>query len=435
MNFLEPIEDLFRSWEDEKITQSDVTFFSIHPRSYPNVQWSKSNDTDDDADTETRSSSSSSSASSPPETLAPRKKTWKAISFSPKVRFIVKECHGKTSFGIQVLERGLVQVNGQTVPEKKMFPIFTGDVFSFRNAVKWFTFVFFKRGASVKFAQFMAKCLYIQTHRSSQMFVITDQNFQSGGFGKVHLGKCLATGERVVVKSTTMEPKPGSFHEMKADARFLFDLQGHPNICKLFFVECYNDGGFLTYMEHFGTDLLEVMKKREGKELGTARVKKILIQLLSVLMHIHSMGKAHMDLKLENILIDEKTDVIKLIDFGIARDEEFAVEFVGTSPFAAPEIVKMSGEPYLTQKADVWSLGVVLYCMFHGQFPYESGAPLEHVVLFPAIVQRSSCIPREAKDFILKTCVLDFEKRPIVEELICDPWVCEDFLLYHSKCT
>ena len=59
--------------------------------------------------------------------------------------------------------------------------------------------------------------------------------------------------------------------------------------------------------------------------------------------YLHEKGIAHRDIKLDNILIEDKTNMIKIIDFGFATDNLYIIKsklFCGTPPYMAPEIVK-----------------------------------------------------------------------------------------------
>ena len=83
------------------------------------------------------------------------------------------------------------------------------------------------------------------------------------------------------------------------------------------------------------------------------------------------MNICHRDLKLENILIDERNNV-KIIDFGFsvssAPDQKLKI-FCGTPSYMAPEIVQK--KDYNGFATDIWSLGIILYVMLSGNYPFK----------------------------------------------------------------
>lgn len=91
------------------------------------------------------------------------------------------------------------------------------------------------------------------------------------------------------------------------------------------------------------------------------------------LAHIHAQGVSHRDIKAENILLNRSFRT-KLADFGFSclsegRDGSgFLRTALGTEGYRAPEV---SGKHYRGEKADVFSLGVVLYVMYAGSPPFE----------------------------------------------------------------
>jgi serine/threonine-protein kinase len=105
-------------------------------------------------------------------------------------------------------------------------------------------------------------------------------------------------------------------------------------------------------------------------------------QLAGALAAAHDAGIIHRDLKPENIMYDATTRVVKLLDFGIARDAELPPEerltrtgfFVGTLQYVAPEA--LSGE-LVDGRADIYSLATITYYMLSGRHPYSGRNPRE----------------------------------------------------------
>jgi serine/threonine protein kinase len=98
-------------------------------------------------------------------------------------------------------------------------------------------------------------------------------------------------------------------------------------------------------------------------------------QILQGLEQIHAKNIIHRDIKLENIFLKRSNKgagySCKIGDFGLARpinNDETAVTNCGTEIYMAPEI--LSGQSYGRQ-ADIWSMGVLFYCMLFGDFPFK----------------------------------------------------------------
>jgi len=110
------------------------------------------------------------------------------------------------------------------------------------------------------------------------------------------------------------------------------------------------------------------------------RLKDVFLQLAQALAHIHGRGLIHRDLKPSNIMVNEDR-VAKLMDFGLAKfisDDSHSVtsngHMVGTFRYMAPE--QILGE-YVDARADLYSLGVILYELLAGRPPFEAKTPYE----------------------------------------------------------
>ncbi|CAH3165215.1 unnamed protein product [Porites lobata] len=124
-------------------------------------------------------------------------------------------------------------------------------------------------------------------------------------------------------------------------------------------------------------DLLNLLHKRTKLLEDEARV--IFKSIMDGVLHCHRKGVTHRDLKLENILLSEDNQPI-VTDFGFARyigsienQRARSRTFCGSYAYVAPEILQ--GIPYDGMASDVWSLGVVLYTMVCGSFPFDDSDP------------------------------------------------------------
>ena len=215
-----------------------------------------------------------------------------------------------------------------------------------------------------------------------QLDQINEENFNmeykikgvlgKGSYGEVKLAVCEKTGQFYAVK---IYPKKFLKDKIKKqniqnEKDILLQID-HENIIKLFkVVEGLNSIFLLT--EYAGKySLHETLTNTHKTSLSEDEVRPISWQLVQSIVYLHNENIIHRDIKLHNILVNE-TGKLKLIDFGFAlklKAQELIRVFCGTPSYMSPEIVDRT--PYDGKASDVWALGVCLYRMVVGTFPFR----------------------------------------------------------------
>lgn len=155
--------------------------------------------------------------------------------------------------------------------------------------------------------------------------------------------------------------------------------------------------------------LYEILE--DDKKLPESEIKNIARQLVSGLFYLHSNNIIHRDIKPQNVLISAN-GIIKICDFGFARAIEskaMITSIKGTPLYMAPELLRE--HPY-NQKADLWSLGVILYELFIGQPPfYTNSFPTLMNKIMNESIKYSDAMSMQFKDFLKGLLVKDYKNR------------------------
>eukprot|EP01016_Furgasonia_blochmanni_P030563 TRINITY_DN3176_c0_g1_i1.p1 TRINITY_DN3176_c0_g1~~TRINITY_DN3176_c0_g1_i1.p1 ORF type:complete len:474 (+),score=36.97 TRINITY_DN3176_c0_g1_i1:66-1487(+) len=180
------------------------------------------------------------------------------------------------------------------------------------------------------------------------------------------------------------------------------------------------------FMENAGNvSLYSFLKGQTGRRLSEDKARMIFKQVVEAVDYCHSKSIVHRDLKLDNILLDEETLNIKIIDFGFSIKTENDTRmslFCGTPSYMAPEIV--CKREYLGPPVDCWSLGVILYVLVCGTYPFKGGDDKE---LYKNIAQSPFELPEKlsngCKNFITKTLRKNPQDRYTTKEMLGDAWL------------
>jgi serine/threonine protein kinase len=192
----------------------------------------------------------------------------------------------------------------------------------------------------------------------------------SGSFSVVLAAVETETGKPVAVKVFSKQYLVERSHVPKFEREItLFSSFDHPHIVR--FIEILNDDSLIyVIMEYCDLGNLHLYF-REHSASGENCARFFIHQILLAVQYLHSRRVAHRDLKPENILVQSPANV-KLVDFGLSTevsDDTLLRTQCGSPLFAAPEII--SGLPYDGRRADMWSLGVIVYLLVVGKIPWD----------------------------------------------------------------
>lgn len=199
----------------------------------------------------------------------------------------------------------------------------------------------------------------------------------NGSFGVVFQATLCDTGELVAIKKV-LQDKRFKNRELQIMRRL-----EHCNIVKLkyFFYSSgeKKDEVYLNLVLEYIPETVYKVARYYAKNKQTIPINFIrlyMYQLFRSLAYIHSLGICHRDIKPQNLLLDPETAVLKLCDFGSAKQllhGEPNVSYICSRYYRAPELI--FGAINYTTKIDVWSAGCVLAELLLGQpiFPGDSG--------------------------------------------------------------
>lgn len=186
-----------------------------------------------------------------------------------------------------------------------------------------------------------------------------------------------------------------------------------------------------------GGDLFSLVQQRGGLAEDDARW--FFQQVVIAIDYCHRLGVCSRDIKLENTLLDDSPrPLVKLCDFGFSKDANYHSapgSRVGTPAYLAPEVISAGGgSKYDGKMADIWSLGVLLYVMVCGAYPFRrtDDEKLRPTQRMDALLKRIQAVEyifpsgRElspgVKDLIGRMLVADPQKRITLGDVMRHPW-------------
>jgi eukaryotic-like serine/threonine-protein kinase len=240
-----------------------------------------------------------------------------------------------------------------------------------------------------------------------------------GGLGTVYAAHDPLLSRLIAIKTLNVEVS----QEQRADFNALFLNEAraaaglsHPHIVTVFDAGVSDNKAYIAMELLKGKDLRELLK--EGWRATSVQATQIVRRVADALGYAHSKGVVHRDIKPANIFMVGRTQP-KVLDFGIARvthkhDTHVSDEITGGSPYyMAPEQIRQQPSD---QRADVFSLGVVLYELLTDVKPFGgstleeiSQAVLNHTPTAPHVLKPE--LPQGLSDIVMRAMEKEPEKR------------------------
>ena len=199
----------------------------------------------------------------------------------------------------------------------------------------------------------------------------------SGAIGDVHLAEDSVLERTVAIKllreqlCTDADARKWFTREAKVASKL-----NHENIVTILDVGMLGGRPFIS-MEYLEGNTLETMLDERKRPISPIVALKLLLPLCDALHHAHKNDVVHRDVRAENIVLTTDGKV-KLLDFGMSKGSGQRItqeSLMASAPtYLAPEVIQGK---FLDHRADIYSMGVLMYRMLTGKFPFQLG---EHVL-------------------------------------------------------
>ncbi|KAJ2707229.1 Ark- serine/threonine protein kinase [Coemansia sp. IMI 203386] len=223
---------------------------------------------------------------------------------------------------------------------------------------------------------------------------VVQRFLSAGGHANLYLVTLMSDGTSRVLKHIQFaDSDEFSRHsaQVNHEVAIMRQLSGHPQIVRLDAAEVTANGAYIL-MEYCPSDVLTLMNQTLPRYLDEQTILHIFTDTCKAVAHMHYQQHPllHRDLKVENILISSAG--YKLCDFGSATTNTIApnarlpreqivqldeeIQATTTLEYRAPEMIDLYLQRGVTEKADIWALGVLLYKLCYFKTPFDNASPL-----------------------------------------------------------
>jgi len=281
----------------------------------------------------------------------------------------------------------------------------------------------------------------IEQHLPEHNYDWKEKILGTGELSVVHSASSVHTGKKVAIKRVA--PKQLNHRRVQQiwkEASILNKISQISDVSTYFvnLVEGFIDhqGGICLVTDRIpGVELFEIIVQNPNG-IPEAQVKIYIRQILAAVHELHTNDIAHLDLKLENIMYNPKTNKINIIDFGFAeetvtvdietgeRKPKLLNKFCGSLDYSAPEILQH--KEFDGKRADVWSLGVIVFALLTGNFPFDAPRRQRHRIQENIVIGKypmPDTISPFAASFLRRMLQKYPDNRSNVASLMKHPWL------------
>lgn len=275
-----------------------------------------------------------------------------------------------------------------------------------------------------------------------------------GSVGQVFKGIYKVNKREVAIKM--IKNRYNKYSKEKIKSRIEEEMNISTKLHNINIMETY---AYIKINEDYNFCVLEYGKNGDLEYFIRHLLKRIIIsettvnyfgkQILEGLEYLHKKCKiVHMDIKPGNILIDSNL-CAKIADFSVScsysnfsPDNLVKFPFVGTGKFMPPEIIsKLNMKIKYAEKIDIYSLGVTLYCLFYGKYPYKLNEiqGKEYDKILHQIQKENIEFPKDRKisplfkDFLEKILDKDYKTRLDIRQALNHPWIKASKAIFEEK--
>lgn len=274
-------------------------------------------------------------------------------------------------------------------------------------------------------------------YKIGQYEILLDRKIGAGNNSIVYIGRRVDDTEKIIaIKKIILKNLSNTYQKKVTDEiQIMQHIKNNPHIN---IVTCYDviddlDTVYIIMEYCDGGDFSKLI----GKPMKEENVKYYFRQLINGIKYLNDFGIIHRDIKPKNLLLTNDKQVLKICDFGLAKNKmglSRIYTICGSPLYMAPEMFK---DKSYNDNADLWSIGIILYEMLYGKNPLSQVRDYHELELFMNDNEDINILPNEDTseecfDLLRMLLTKDNEKRITLNELYVHKWLFPDKLV---ECT